>query len=185
MPKAVFGLFLLPVIFILHSISFLYAGETNLDAVVFTYPVFNFHTISTVAGYASFIISIIASIIYLYLIYELKKRHFNEVFFNSPSLEVLDRITIIFQIIGGVCLALGVMSGFRLTILIWGDFPILDPKILLTFFLLIYYLAGIIIRFVFKPSSGKMNIHSVLGFIIIIFLFFVVNIIFVSKHNWG
>jgi len=170
---------------ILQSMSFMNVTETRLKSFVFAYPSFNFHTIFTVAGYASFLISIIVSIMYLYLIYELKKKRFDAIFYNSPSLEILDRLTIVFQLIGIICLVMGIAGGIRLTFLLWGNFPALDPKIIITFILLFYYVSGIIVRFVWKISPGKLNILSASGFIIIIFLFFAVNILFISRHNWG
>ena len=183
--KAVFGLFLLPIVIILHTLSFISVTETRLESTVFSYPVFNFHTIFTVSGYASLLISIIVSTMYLYLIYDLKKKRFDPVFYNSPSLEILDRLAIVFQLIGIICLVMGIISGIRLTFLLWGNFPALDPKIIITFILLFYYVFGIVVRFLWKVSPGKLNILSVSGFIIIIFLFFAVNTLFVSRHNWG
>jgi len=182
--KKVVGSFVFPIVFIFQLISSLGSRMNDLDNSIIRMPVFGIHTISSVAGYAFFIYSMILGILYLHLFSELKRKKFDIAFDRLPPLEVLDRLNNICVLVGFALLSIGIAGGTYMAIVIWKTFPLFDPKIFLSVVLWIIFLASIFLRFVLKWGGRKMSYLSLVGFFLIILIFFIEALTQFSVHRF-
>jgi len=182
------GFFVFPLIFLFQAVSA--AGSelsviiSSMDSRVFDMPLFGFHTLATVTGYSFFIYSMILGVMYLPLFKEIKKREFHILFDKLPPLLVLEKMNIASLFVGVVCLTLGLVSGIRLTLVVWDRVPFTDPKIFLS--LVLWFLYSIsLVMWVLKRWNGKrMAYASIFGFLLLLFSFFVVNLAFPTFHRF-
>ena len=182
--KKAVGSFVFPIIFIFQLISSLGSRMNDLDSSIIRMPIFGIHTITSVSGYAFFIYSMILGILYLHLFSELKRKKFDIAFDRLPPLEVLDRLNSICVLVGFVLLSVGIAGGTYMAVVIWKTFPLFDPKIFLSVVLWIIFLASIVLRYVVKWGGRKMSYISLVGFFLIIVIFFIEALTQFSVHRF-
>ncbi|MBN2736636.1 MAG: cytochrome c biogenesis protein CcsA [Spirochaetales bacterium] len=178
------GAFISPFIFCLQLLSSMGDRIPILDKSIIQMPLLGFHTLTTVIGYTCFIYSFILTIMYFFLIKRLKGKKYDSLFFGLPPLELLEKLNIIVQFTGLILLSLGLISGISLSILIWKEIPIFDPKILLTMALWLIYLASLLAGSLFKRPSQTMNFASIAGFCVIIIIIFLESLTQATIHRF-
>ncbi len=178
------GVFIFPLIFTFQALSAVGSRVVYLDKDLFKTPIFSFHTITTIIGYAAFVYSMILGIMYLHLFHELKIKKLRWMYDRLPPLELLEKMNNVSMNTGFIFLTLGILSGMVLARSAWGTIPFLDPKIFLSVILWLTYLFGILMRRFFKWIGKKLSYVSVFGFVIMVFTFFFVKMVFSTMHNF-
>ncbi len=178
------GAFVFPLIFILQVIAA--AGSRNpvIDRNIIQMPLFSLHTITTIIGYTFFIYSFILGIMHLYLLGRFKKKKFDNLFFELPPLQVLEKLNIIALIAGFILLSIGLITGITLAYIVWKTIPFSDPKIFLSLILWIIYLASLLVISIFKLKGRMMSYCSIIGFILILIIFMVESFTNTTIHKF-
>ncbi|MGI5860675.1 MAG: cytochrome C assembly family protein [Myxococcales bacterium] len=84
------------------------------------------------AGIAAFALAASASVAYLLLEHQMKKKRFGVVFARLPSLQVLDEVSNRLMRWGFVALSVTLLTGAVIAKLAWGEFWRWDPKLTLS-----------------------------------------------------
>jgi len=140
------GIFVLPMAFMLAMLAAFRPGEETFSSPVRTGWIF-LHIILLLAAYASLVVSLLASLLYLIQERRLKSK-------VSPRwlppldtpLETIDQIARKTLLFGLPCMTAGLLIGSVIAQEDYGVRYFSDPKILLTFVLWIAYVAMIFIR---------------------------------------
>jgi ABC-type uncharacterized transport system permease subunit len=178
------GFFVFPLVFAFQTIStfgprVMYLGEEFVRS-----PLFWFHTLSTLAGYAAFGYSMILGIMHLRLFRELKTKKLKKMYDRLPPLDLLEKMNSVALIGGFVFLTVGIILGSALAITAWGNLPLSDPKVLFAVLLWVLYVFGLIAQRVFRWGGKRMSYLSVVGFLVLIVAMLAVRLIENTFHQF-
>ena len=144
-------------------------------------PLFFFHTSFGILGYATFFLSSLFSLLYLFLYYDLKGSHFGIFFRRLPPLQLLDRVHIKMAQVGGffltLAIILGILLGYQL-----GINPFLDWKFWISVALLGVYVMEICGAKWWGWSGKKVAYCSLSGLGLLLFSLLIVNLFLSSFH---
>ena len=162
------GFFVFPFVFTFHVIAtfgprIIYLGESFISS-----PLFWFHTLATLLGYAAFGFAMILSVMYLPLFREIKQNRPSRMYDRLPPLELLDRLNTMALVAGFVFLTVGMILGGALAVSVWKRIPFTDAKILASLVLWAVYLFGLLMLAVRKWRGRKLSLLSIIGFIVVI-----------------
>lgn len=178
------GAFIVPFVFIIQMISVLCSRLPSFDEGITRMPLFIFHTITTIIGYTFFIYSFILGLMHLNLLGRINRKKFDNLFFELPSLKILERLNIIALLAGFVLLSFGLVTGFRLAYILWNTIPFSDPKIILSLVLWIIYLLSFIAIGIFRLKGRMMSYWSIAGFILIMVIFMIESFSNATMHKF-
>ncbi len=134
-------------------------------------------------GYGALSVSFIVSILYLLKDWSIrKKKGFFAYFF--PPIETLDRINYTSLMLGFLFLTLGIITGSLWAEKAWGSYWSWDPKETWSLISWLIYAACIHQRFAVGWRGRKGAYLSIVGFLTIIFSFFVVNLVIPGLHSY-
>ncbi|MFZ5995891.1 MAG: c-type cytochrome biogenesis protein CcsB [Nitrospirota bacterium] len=181
----IMGSFILPIIFVLMLSSSILPREIRpLSPVLQSYWL-GIHTVLAFLGNASFAVAFGISIMYLLQEYYLKSKHTRGLFKRLPSLQVLDEINYRLITFGFPLLTLAIITGVIWAENAWGSYWRWDPKE--TWSLITWFVYALILHI--RLTSGwrgkKAAVLSVIGFIIVLFTFFGVNLSLKSIHSFS
>ena len=155
------GIFVFPFVFTLHAIGTFGPRLIGLSESIAKPPLFWFHTVLMLLGYASFGYAMILGIMYLYLFREIKYNRPNRMYDRLPPLELLDRLNIIALAGGFAFLSVGMVLGAGLAKSLWNEIPFWDPKIIVTLILWLAYLIALTLHSIRNWSGRKMSVASI------------------------
>jgi ABC-type uncharacterized transport system permease subunit len=140
------GVFVLPVSFLLCLVPAFRPGQEAMP-----FPQFNtgwifLHIALLLAAYASLLLSLLASVLYLVQERNLKSKHAMAGASWLPPLETTDQIALRSLLFGLPCMTAGLLIGLLIAQQTMGPSYLLDPKVLLSFAMWIAYIAMIYIR---------------------------------------
>ncbi len=139
-----FGVFVLPVCFLLGLIPAFHPGqESTLLPLLHTRWIL-LHIALLLAAYAALLLSLLASL--LYLIQERRLKRKLPTLAGLPPLETTDQIALKSLLFGLPCMTAGLLIGSLLAQVTVGSSYFRDPKILLAFAMWLAYVAMIYIR---------------------------------------
>ena len=177
------GAFIMPVVFILMLSSSILPREINpsLNPVLKSYW-FGIHTILAFIGDAAFAMA--AGIGVMYLIQEryLKSKHPSGLFQRLPSLQILDEINYRLISLGFPLLTLAIITGVIWANTAWGTYWRWDPKEVWSLITWLVYALVLHLRLTIGWRGKKAAGLSILGFILVIFTFFGVNLLLKGLH---
>lgn len=182
--EMIMGVFLLPIILILHAISCIFLDIEQPLAEVLTTILFEAHVLILISAYAAFAISFITSIMYILLSREIESKKPGIFFQRLPSLEFFDKLSNQAINIGLILVSLGILLGVYMGIDIWEGEWILDPKLLAVLVSWAIYLAHFVTRKTVGWQGRRAAIVSVIGFNWLLFSFIVVSLFFSKFHNF-
>jgi ABC-type uncharacterized transport system permease subunit len=164
------GIFVLPIVFMLGTLAAFRPGQETFSTPIRTGWIF-LHIVFLLAAYASLVVSMLASLLYLIQERRLKSKS-SRLRFLPPldtPLETIDQIALKTLLFGLPCMTAGLLIGSVIAQADYGAKYFSDPKILLTFGLWIAYVAMIFIR----RASGLRGRRAVYlsSFVILVVLF--------------
>lgn len=178
------GVFFLPIILILHTISNFFIDVDKPLAAVLTDLLFEVHVVLMISAYAAFAISFISSLMYILLSREMQSKHLGIFFERLPSLEFFDRLSNQAVNIGLVLVTGGILLGFYMGMTVWTGLWQLDPKLLAVLISWGIYFAHFVTRKSIGWQGRRAAIVSVIGFNWLLFSFIIVSLFFTKFHNF-
>ncbi len=178
------GIFTFPLIFIFQTLSTLGSKMVYLSEDFFRAPLFVFHALLTILGYAAFAYSMILGLMYLHMFKELKKKRLSRMYDRLPPLELLEKANVISLATGFLSLTVGIILGSVLAYRVWGKVPVSDPKILLSVAVWLIYVFGLLMRWIGGWSGRKMSYLSTVGFILLILFMVLARLIATTFHSF-
>jgi ABC-type uncharacterized transport system permease subunit len=137
------GIFLLPICFLLGLLPAFHPGQETTFPLLHTGWIF-LHVALLLAAYASLLLSLLASL--LYLIQERRLKQKSSSLPWLPPLETTDQIALKTLLFGLPCMTAGLLIGSLIAQLTVGASYFRDPKILLAFAMWLAYIGMIFIR---------------------------------------
>ena len=178
-----FGIFLLPLVILLQGISSIFIRADAIQSPILENAIFEIHVISMIVSYSAFSLGAIAGVMHLLLSQKIKRQKLGILYINLPSLQFLSQVIVISVYFGFVFLTAGMLLGFFNAFQVpEAGISFFDPKIIsviLTWAIYGYF----ILRHSLKRLGAKESAYlSLVGFLMIFFTFFVVNILMTTFH---
>lgn len=178
------GVFFLPIILVLHTISNICIDVDKPLAPVLTDVLFEVHVAIMISAYAAFAISFISSLMYILLSREMKSKHLGIFFKRLPSLEFFDKLSNQAVNIGLLLVTFGMLLGLYLGMNVWEGSWQWDPKLLAVAISWAIYLAHYVTRKLIGWQGRRAAIVSVIGFNWLLFSLIIVNLFLSTFHNF-
>lgn len=180
----IMGSFILPVVFVLMlSSSVLPRGIRPLSPVLQSYWL-GIHTFLAFLGNASFAVAFGIGIMYLLQEHYLKSKRLHGLFKRLPSIQVLDEINYKLISLGFPLLTLAIITGALWAESAWGSYWRWDPKEVWSLITWFIYALVLHVRLTAGWRGRKAAILSIIGFSVILFTFFGVNLLLKSLHSF-
>ncbi len=180
---AVLAAFFLPVAtFALGSIAPLVqpGAEVLSGSYRYWYPL---HTLSVVAGEALFVVASITSVVYLIHERIIRKGSIHSAMSSLPPLTMLDSILYVSLALGFFAITVGMILGGLWASAIGLTFRHVAPKVLAGAFMWSVFALSLHQRFAIGWKGKRTAIITLIGFLVMVLLFIVVNIVFPESHG--
>ena len=186
------GVFILPIIIGLQTVSVSFPGVENNDPVLDS-PWFWVHLSSLLFAYASFALAGVLGLTYVLQFKEIKKKHLGFLYTRLPSLQILDVMNSRAVAVGWLFLTIGVVVGVIWTAqarAIAPDDPNLqamalgDPKIFIAALTWAVYSFALFARRTMGWSGRRAAWLSAVGFVIVLLNFVPINYFVTTSHTF-
>lgn len=179
------GVFLLPVIAVIEILA-VALPKPGVEAMIrseFPASLVIWHVAVMMIGYGFFIASFVASVMYLLLDQQLRRKQFQSIYYRLPPLEQLDRWGGRFIYLGFPLLTLGLISGMAFAHVNWQVWHA-DLKVVWTALIWLLYGGYIVMRALYGWGGRRGAWWSIAGVLALLINYFVVN--YVSNlHRFG
>lgn len=142
------------------------------------------HLSCSLLSYVAFLIAFVAGVLFLVQERQLKRKHTGALFYQLPSLGVLDRINFLAIGIGFALLSLGMVCGVVGAKVWYGHWWSWDPKECLTALLWVAYLVLWLVRLRSTLRGRRIALLSILGFALVLFTCMGVTKLLPSWHTY-
>ncbi len=142
------------------------------------------HSTLSLLGYGAFSVSFVASVLYIIRDREIRRKrgiHGS----SLPALETIDRVNYLSLAVGFPLLTLGIITGSFWAEKAWGSYWSWDPKETWSLISWLIYAACIHQRFAIGWRGRRGAYLAIIGFLSIVFSFFVVNLLFKGLHVYA
>lgn len=179
------GFWMVSMVFLLQLLSaLLRRAEPPPEREIFSSPLFATHVSLALLGYAAFVIAAAYGFLFLELYRELKVGRFSTFYGKLPPLEVLERM-----MVGALMVGFGALLGAVAFGLFWAHRLLaedwyLDPKIVATFVILVFYASALALRRLRRWQGRQTALASLTGLAAILFSLVAVNFLFTDFHGF-
>jgi len=178
------GAFIMPVVFIVMlSSSMLPRKIEPLSPVLQSYWL-GIHTVFAFIGDAAFAMAFGIGLMYLIQEHYVKSKHIGGLFRRLPSLQILDEINYRLITIGFPFLTLAIITGALWAESAWGSYWRWDPKEVWSLITWFIYALVLHVRLTVGWRGKRAAILSILGFCVVLFTFFGVNLLLKGLHSF-
>jgi cytochrome c-type biogenesis protein CcsB len=178
------GAFIMPVVFILMlSSSMLPRKIEPLSPVLQSYWL-GIHTVFAFIGDAAFAMAFGIGLMYLIQEHYVKSKHLGGLFKRLPSLQILDEINYRLITIGFPFLTLAIITGALWAESAWGSYWRWDPKEVWSLITWFIYALVLHVRLTVGWRGKRAAILSIIGFCVVLFTFFGVNLLLKGLHSF-
>lgn len=179
------GSFIMPIVLIFMISSSILPREItpSLSPVLKSFWL-GIHTTLAFLGDAAFAMACGVGIMYLIQERNLKSKHLSRLFEKLPSIHILDEINYRLITIGFPLLTLAIITGVLWANTAWGTYWRWDPKEVWSLITWIVYALVLHLRLTVGWRGKKAAILSIVGFAIVIFTFFGVNLLLKGMHTF-
>lgn len=179
------GAFILPIIIILQTVSNLWLDLNHELPAILHNVIFEIHVLMVLLSYAAFVISFIASLLYLLLSRDLERKSLGIFYRRLPSLAFFDSLSNFAVNIGLAFLTLGVVLGIYTGIEVSETFfDSWDPKFLAVGLTWLIYAAHLFFRRAGIWQGKRAAVVSLVGFGWVLFSFLVVSLVLSRVHQF-
>ena len=176
------GSFIMPLVFVLMLSSSVFPREIKeINPLLKSYWLI-IHTILAFLGDASFAMAFGIGIMYLMQERYLKSQPLSGLFLRLPNLQVLDELNYRLISLGFPLLTLAIITGAIWASTALGKYWRWDPKEVWSLVTWLIYALVLHLRLTLGWRGRKAAILSIIGFILVIFTFFGVNLILKGYH---
>jgi ABC-type transport system involved in cytochrome c biogenesis permease subunit len=186
------GVFILPIVIALQTISVLAPGVDNVDPVLDS-QWFWVHVVSLLCAYASFALAGVLGLTYMLQFKEIKKKHLGYLYKRLPSLLTLDTMNSRAMTVGWAFLTIGVAVGVLWTAQARAVSPndpnlramsLDDPKIFIAVLTWAVYSFGLFARRTLGWTGRRAAWLSTVGFLIVLLNFLPVSYFVTTSHTF-
>lgn len=142
-----------------------------------------FHVIVLFIGEALFALACGVGVMYLIQEHAIKTKNHGFFFRRFPSLELLDTAGYACIAAGFTMLTIGIIAGIVYAKSVWGRFWGWDPKEIWSIVTWLLYASLLHERLVVGWRGRRSAIMAIIGFVVLLFTFFGVNIFFKGHHG--
>jgi cytochrome c-type biogenesis protein CcsB len=180
---ALLGAFIMPIVFTLMFSSSVLPREItpSINPVLKSYWL-GIHTSLAFIGDAAFAMAAGVGVMYLIQERYLKSKHPSGLFQRLPSLQVLDEVNYRLITLGFPLLTLAIITGVIWANTAWGSYWRWDPKEVWSLITWLIYALVLHLRLTIGWRGRKASLLSIVGFILVIFTFFGVNLLLKGLH---
>lgn len=180
----IMGSFILPIVFlVMLSSAFLPRAMAPLTPSLQSHWLW-IHAIFAFAGIAAFAVAFGISIMYLHQEHYLKSKHLGSLYHRLPSLQVMDEINHKLINIGFPFFTMAIITGALWAESAWGRFWRWDPKEVWSLITWLIYALVFHLRLAAGWRQKRAAVLSIIGFIVVLFTFFGVNLLLKSIHSF-
>ncbi|MBN1406922.1 MAG: cytochrome c biogenesis protein CcsA [Calditrichaceae bacterium] len=178
------GLFILSFAFILEVISTFYLTWEKETSELLTNPYFAIHASMSVMGYTALSLSAIYALMYIIQNRNLKKKKMGLLYSQLPALSYLEKMSIRSVVIGIILLGLGIMHGHIQSNRVFGTYFPMDPKVLLSDAIWLFYFFGYLLSRIMKWRGRWMANLALSGFFVLLIVSGLVMFFMESFHRF-
>jgi ABC-type transport system involved in cytochrome c biogenesis permease subunit len=168
------GPFVLPIVLAVFLLAHLPEAKA-IKAPPAQGPLFAFHVTLNIMAYSAFAISFVLSIIFLVQNSRLRGHKLGIVGWRFPALDVLEQMTRSSVLIGCCSLAAGMTAGLIWAHRLQGRYWDGDPKVLVTFLILVAYLGYTLLARTAAWRGARASALCIFNFMFVIFSYSIVN----------
>lgn len=179
------GTFILAISIIFQVISTLFIEDVIDVPEVLKNRLLGLHVISALCGYTGVTISAVYALLFTIQYKKIKLNQFGLVFNRLPSLELLEKLAVSSVMVGFALLTIAILIGTIWLPSAFPDFSYLDPKLLATGVVWLFYGSGLIVRFTSGLYGKKFMSYSITGFIIAMISLGITGIIGSTFHQFS
>ena len=180
----IMGSFILPVVFILMLSSSVLPREIRpLSPALQSYWL-GIHAFLAFLGNAAFAVAFGTGIMYLLQEHNLKSKQLSGLFQRLPSIQVLDEINYKMINLGFPLLTLAIITGALWSESAWGNYWRWDPKEVWSMITWFIYALVLHVRLTAGWRGKRAAVLSIIGFSVVLFTFFGVNLLLKSLHSF-
>ena len=178
-----FGIFVLSLVLLLQIAASIFINPDGFSSPLLEDVIYEIHVISLIISYSAFALGAITAVMHLLLAKKIKNQELDIVYHRLPTLQFLQQVGILAVYFGFVFLTVGIALGFfNASQVPEADISISDPKIVSVIITWLIYGLFVLIHLL-KKLTAKLSINlSLIGFITILFTFFVVNTLMKTFH---
>ncbi|MBU0992402.1 MAG: c-type cytochrome biogenesis protein CcsB [Proteobacteria bacterium] len=141
------------------------------------------HIITIFIGEAAFSLAFGAGVLYLIQEHAIKTKKHGYFFKRLPSLELIDQTGYLCIIVGFTAITIGLATGMVYAKMIWGRFWSWDPKEVWSGISWLLYAVLLHERLTVGWRGRRSAIMAIIGFIVLLFTFFGVNMLLEGHHG--
>jgi cytochrome c-type biogenesis protein CcsB len=179
---ALLGSFIMPIVFILMLSSSMLPRNIEPLPPVLQSSWLGIHTVLAFIGDAAFAMAFGVGIMYLIQEHHVKSKKLGGLFQRLPSLQSLDEINYKLITIGFPLLTLAILTGALWAESAWGSYWRWDPKEVWSLITWFIYASVLHLRLTVGWRGKRAAILSIIGFIVVIFTFFGINLLKKGLH---
>lgn len=178
------GIFILVVVFLFQTVgTFRYEPFAPIkDSLKSAW--FAFHVTTTIFSFSGFAIATVTSALYLLLYRELHSRRPGFIYLRIPSLETLDLMSRRAVKPAFILFTIGILAGMMWAKEAWGTYWRWDPKLCTSFTSWLIYGGYLWARTRRAWQGRRVAYVALLGFVMLIFTFVLVDVIFHTEHRF-
>lgn len=162
------SVFVFPLVFVLTLISSFGESTSAFNDPLFRKAWLSLHVTLIMLGYTALFLTFAAAVMYLIQENALKTKKALVFNFRLPPLQVIDDLAYKSLAVGFPFITLGIVTGAIWANSVWGSRWALDPKVALSFFSWLIYLALLFSRWTAGWRGRKAAYFAIAGFIVIL-----------------
>jgi len=182
------GPFILFLVLVFQVVNTLFPKLDREMQEILRSKIFSLHVSAAVLGYSAFAVAAVYGLLYLLQYQEIRTKRFGLIFRRLPSLDILDRMNFYAAAAGFALLTVAIGLGAW-----WGSIasaadpnrfgaPFLDPKVFVALLTWALYGAALVGRRLVAWGGARMAYSSLIGFLVVLFSMFAVNLLMTKFH---
>ncbi len=179
----ILGVYAAPLAAIVMVMAVQFSREPGQSQTIFNSFWFVVHILGIFIGEAAFALACGLGILYLIQEHAIKSKSRGFFYKRLPSLELLDYTGYGCIIIGFIMLTIGLITGFVYAESLWGRLWTWDPKEVWSVVSWLTYAALLHQRMTVGWRGKKSAVWAIIGFLLILFTFFGVNLLLKGHHQ--
>ena len=180
----ILGSFILPLAFLSLASASVFPAGSGTDKPSLNSSWFGIHTTLVILGGVAFTIAFAAGLMYLIQERLLKSKRFNRLYYKLPSLDLLDQMNQWAITAGFPLLTLGILAGALWAGDVTGAYWAWDPQRIFTVITWFFYLGMLHGRLTVGWRARKAAYLAIIGFMGVVFSFFIINLLIKGPHRF-
>ena len=177
------GAFHLPVILIFQAVAAIIRTPIGHIPSLRTGHLFVLHVVPSAIAYGAFTVSFVTAVAFLLLDRQLRKKKFGLLMRGLPNLDLVEAVNVAGVRIGVVLLLIGAATGMVMGYREWGNHYRWDLKNWITLLIIATYTSQLVLRRFHAFGGRRSVLLSIIGFIMIVCGFTIINVFFSHIHS--